>query len=48
MGADDRWVLMIVERGAPPPWAEPLHDYVFPTVENLFATINLRLVSRPG
>lgn len=34
-------VLMIVDHGAAPPWAQRLHDHVFPTVEEVFATIDL-------
>jgi len=34
-------VLMIVDHGAAPPWARHIHDHVFPSVEEVFATIDL-------
>ena len=34
-------VLIIVDHGAAPPWAKHIHDHVFPTVEEVFATIDL-------
>lgn len=34
-------VLIIVDHGAAPPWAKHVRDHVFPTVEEVFATIDL-------
>jgi SAM-dependent methyltransferase len=34
-------LLVIVDHGAAPPWAKHIHDHVFPTVEEVMATIDL-------
>ena len=34
-------LLIIVDHAAAPPWAKHIHDHVFPTVEEVFATIDL-------
>lgn len=34
-------LLIIVDHGAPPPWAQHLHDHVFPSAEEVLATIDL-------
>ncbi|MGZ8801450.1 MAG: class I SAM-dependent methyltransferase [Mycobacterium sp.] len=34
-------VLIIVDHGAAPPWAQHIHDHVFPSAEEVFATMNL-------
>lgn len=34
-------LLIIVDHGAAPPWARNLHDHVFPSVEEVLATIDL-------
>ena len=34
-------VLVIVDHGAAPPWAKHAHDHVFPTVDEVMATIDL-------
>ena len=33
--------LIIVDHGAAPPWAKHIHDHVFPSVDEVFATIDL-------
>ncbi len=34
-------VLIIVDHGAAPPWAQHIHDHVFPTAEEVLASLNL-------
>lgn len=34
-------ILLIVDHGAAPPWAQHIHDHVFPTVEDVLAGIDL-------
>ncbi|GJF09319.1 hypothetical protein NGTWS0302_23500 [Mycolicibacterium cyprinidarum] len=34
-------VLIIVDHGAAPPWAQHVHDHVFPSAEEVFATVKL-------
>jgi SAM-dependent methyltransferase len=34
-------VLVVVDHGAAPPWAKHVHDHVFPTVDEVLATIDL-------
>jgi SAM-dependent methyltransferase len=34
-------VLLVVDHGAAPPWARHVHDHVFPTVDEVLATIDL-------
>ena len=33
--------LIIVDHGAAPPWAQHIHDHVFPTAEAVLASLNL-------
>ncbi|KMO83020.1 class I SAM-dependent methyltransferase [Mycolicibacterium chlorophenolicum] len=35
-------VLLIVDHGAAPPWAQHIHDHVFPTVEDVLAGIDVK------
>lgn len=34
-------LLIIVDHGAAPPWGQGIHDHVFPSAEEVFATIDL-------
>lgn len=34
--------LLIVDHGAAPPWAQHIHDHVFPTVDNVLAGIDVQ------
>lgn len=36
-----RGLLIVVDHGAAPPWAQHIHDHVFPSAEEVFASIDL-------